>query len=241
MRPTAAPCWWEQLVEEADGGAYRARHWKAAPRPLGDRPALVIVDVVRSFIGAEGQSLDAAIADYPTSCGPHAWKAMPAIRRLRDLADTSGWPIVYTTGLPGGTEVYGGTVKGDLEGLGSPMDLPGAQDIPEEITPPSAALVLAKPKASAFFDTPLLSHLIRRGVDSIVVAGGTTSGCVRATVIDAHSHGYRTFVAEDAVFDRSRLSHGVNLFEMNAKYADVLTADELTASASRRSPAPPVR
>ena len=238
---TTASRWWEELVEQADGGAYRARHWVTAPMSLGRRPALLIIDAVRAFTGVRGQTVDEAIADYPTSCGPHAWKAIPAIRRLRDLAVSSAWPVVYTTGLPGGTGFYGGTVKGDLQGLGSPMDLPGAQAIAEDIAPPAAALVLAKPKASAFFDTPLLSHLIRRGVDSVVVAGGTTSGCVRATVIDAHSHGYRTFVVEDAVFDRSRLSHGVNLFEMNAKYADVLTADELTASASRRSPAPPDR
>ena len=93
--------------------------------------------------------------------------------------------------------------------------------------------MFAKPKASAFFDTALVSYLIRRGVDSLVVTGATTSGCVRATVVDGHSHGYPTFVVEDACFDRSRLSHGVNLFEMNAKYADVVTASELIERVQR--------
>lgn len=219
--------WWVELFETHDGAGYNRKHW-STHNTIGERPALLVVDVTRAFTGDEGQTLDEATASFPTACGPNAWAAMPHIKQVIDLAEQRGWPVVYTTALPGGAPIYGGTVKGELAGLGSPMDLPGAQDIPDAIKPTANALVFAKPKASAFFDTALRSHLVRRGVDSIVVTGSTTSGCIRATVIDAHSNGYPTFVVEDAVFDRSRLSHAVNLFEMNAKYADVVTADRLS-------------
>ncbi|MFI6956544.1 isochorismatase family protein [Nocardia sp. NPDC050408] len=188
---------------------------------------MLVIDVVRAFTGDEGQSLEEATAAFPTACGPNAWTAMPHLKAVIDLATNNDWPLVYTTALPGGAPLFGGTVKAELSGLGSPMDLAGAQEVPNQIKPPPQALVFAKTKASAFFDTPLRSFLIRKQIDSLIVTGATTSGCVRATVIDAHSNGYPTFVVEDAVFDRSRLSHGVNLFEMNAKYADVITADRL--------------
>ncbi|WP_459548626.1 isochorismatase family protein [Nocardia sp. X0981] len=225
---TSTP-WWVQLFEDFDDTGYHQRHW-SAKNTLGKCPAVLVIDVVRSFTGDKGQTVDEAVAAFPTACGPSAWEAMPNLKRVIDHAERSGWPTVYTTALPGGASAYGGTVKSESSGLGSPMDLPRAQEIPVDIAPSDKALVFAKPKASAFFDTALLSFLIRRGVDSVIVVGATTSGCVRATVIDSHSRGYPTFVVEDAVFDRSRLSHGVNLFEMNAKYADVLTADQLLGS-----------
>jgi maleamate amidohydrolase len=227
---TPAP-WWAGLFSGEEARAYRLQH-NGARRRLGQRPALLVIDVVRAFTGEPGQTLDESTQQWPTSCGPNAWAAMPRLKTLIDVADALGWPLVYTTAQPGSASTFGGTVKGEVGAMGSPMDRPGAQDIPDAIAPPTNALVLAKTKASAFFDTPLLAFLLRGHVDSLVVAGATTSGCVRATVVDGHSHGFPMFVVEDACFDRARLSHGVNLFEMNAKYAEVVTADQLVAEAS---------
>lgn len=229
MTSHAGP-WWSELFDGAQARAYRLQH-AGERRSLGQRPAVLIVDVVRSFTGSEGQTLDEATAQFPTSCGPSAWAAMPYLREVAGLAAGRSWPLIYTTAEPGAAARFGGTVKGECSAMGSPMDLPGAQEIPKAIAPPPGALVLAKPKASAFFSTSLPAYLIRREVDCLIVAGATTSGCVRATVVDGHSHGYPVFVVEDACFDRARLSHGVNLFEMNAKYADVLTTAELIALA----------
>ncbi len=169
-----------------------------------------------------------SISAWPTSCGPSAWVAMPRIRELIDAARTAGIPLVYTTAQPGSDRLYGGTVKEESGAMGSPMGWPGAQDIPEEIAPREGDLVLAKPKASAFFCTSLLAYLHRHRVDGLIVCGTTTSGCVRATVVDGFSWGYPVFIPEEAVFDRARLSHAVNLFELNAKYADVITVREAT-------------
>ncbi len=236
-QPRQAP-WWARLFEGEEASAYLGTSG-AARRPLGRNPAVLVIDVVRAFTGTKGQTLGEATADFPASCGPTAWTAIPQVKRVIDLAASNGWPLVYTVAEIGAADRYGGTVKGDGGILGSLMDGPGAQDIPLEIAPPEGSLVMSKPKASAFFCTSLPAYLLRHRVDSLIVTGATTSGCVRATVVDAHSHGFAVFVVEDACFDRSRLSHGVNLYEMNAKYADVLTADalaELTRAAGPRQP-----
>lgn len=225
--------WWSELFDGEEAKAYQLQHGSTR-ESLGQRPAVLVVDVVRAFTGQEGQTLTEATAQWPTSCGPNAWMAMPYLQKVVALATNQAWPLIYTVAEVGAAARFGGTVKGELSAMGSPMDLPGAQDIPELITPPADALVLAKPKASAFFNTSLLAYLIRGGVDSLIVTGGTTSGCVRATVVDGHSHGYPVFVVEDACFDRARLSHGVNLFEMNAKYADVLTTADLVSIATHQ-------
>jgi len=101
-----------------------------------------------------------------------------------------------------------------------------AQEIAEAIKPLPSELVIKKTKASAFFGTPLLSALHNLKVDSLLVAGTTTSGCVRATVVDAFSYNFSCFVVEECTFDRFGLSHLVNLWDMNAKYGDVITLDE---------------
>ena len=84
----------------------------------------------------------------------------------------------------------------------------------------------AKQKPSAFFATPLLSYLIERAIDTLLVTGVSTSGCVRATVIDAFSYNYRVAVVEEGCYDRSQASHAINLCDMNAKYADVVSLEK---------------
>ena len=103
----------------------------------------------------------------------------------------------------------------------------GYNDFPEMIKPREQDWVLAKTKASAFFQTPLSAYLIREGVDTLVFCGVSTSGCVRATVVDGFSHGFRSFVVDECCFDRSEFAHAANLFDMNAKYAAVVSVDEV--------------
>lgn len=99
--------------------------------------------------------------------------------------------------------------------------------IVDEIAPLEQEYVLEKAKASAFFGTPLFSYLVRENIDTLYIAGTTTSGCIRASVIDAFSYGYKVFVVEECVFDRSQFSHLINLYEMNAKYADVIKLNDV--------------
>ena len=223
--------WWLELFTEEDGSNPYDGDYFTMRSEFGQRPLVLVVDVMKSFIGEEGLTLAESQVEWPTSCGPAAWDAIPKMRRIVDLGHKSGWPVVYTTGLPGGG-AFGGTVKGERVHEVTTMDLPGAIDIPDAVKPLADSLVLAKPKASAFFDTPLASYLVRNNIDKVIIVGGATSGCIRATVLDSYSHGFSTFVVEDACFDRSRISQGVNLAEMHFKYADVMTADEFEALAA---------
>lgn len=108
---------------------------------------------------------------------------------------------------------------------------PGVESgVVDELEPHSGELTVTKAKASAFFGTPLLSGLIRNHCDTVVLVGGTTSGCVRATAVDGTSYGFEVLVAEDGCFDRAGLSHAVALAEIDAKYGRVMPAGDIAAA-----------
>src|SRR2546426_7744344 len=104
---------------------------------------------------------------------------------------------------------------------------PQAFEIKEEFKPELGDVVIFKERASGFFGTPLVAHLTQLGVDSLIVCGESTSGCVRASCVDAYSLGYHVSIVEETVFDRSPLSHKVNLFDMHHKYSDVMKLEEV--------------
>jgi maleamate amidohydrolase len=106
---------------------------------------------------------------------------------------------------------------------------PAAQIVPE-LKPLAAETILRKTQPSAFFGTGYAEHLRKCGVDTVIVTGATTSGCVRATVVDAMSHDFRTIVARDCVGDRSQQAHEANLFDMEQKYADLMDSDSVIAA-----------
>jgi maleamate amidohydrolase len=200
----------------------------------GGRPALLIVDVSYGFCGDRSEPIIESIKRWSNSCGPRAWQAIPVIRELIDACHVKNLPVVYTTN----------TFRKDGWDLGSwrwkldriqemtnqvIVSTHDPNDIIDEIAPSPQDLVILKQKPSAFFGTPLLSWLQLLGVDSLIVTGTTTSGCVRASVLDAFSLNLRCAVVEDACFDRTEASHAVNLFDMHAKYADVCSKLEVLA------------
>jgi nicotinamidase-related amidase len=110
------------------------------------------------------------------------------------------------------------------------MDIaPRGYEFVAEIAPREKDILVPKKHPSAFFGTPLVSYLINAGADSIIVTGCTTSGCVRGSVVDGFAYNFRVLLPHDAVYDRSRTSHAVNLFDMASKYADVTSTDEAIA------------
>jgi maleamate amidohydrolase len=209
---------WRTVFPEEDRRVYEAAGF-GTPLEFGARAALLVVDVVESFAGRPGQDVFTSMREYRTSCGPAGSAAVPNMARLIQACREADVPVAYTKGSPTDKFYCGDSIKGTS--ANEIAWLYGAP-IVSSLAPSDGEYVLEKAKASAFFGTPLTSYLQTRGIDTLVVCGTATSGCVRATVVDAFSHGYRVFVVEDCVFDRSSLSHAVSLYEMNAKYASVV-------------------
>ena len=213
---------WRSIIGPRDRAVYAAAGDGERVRP-GRRPILLVVDVTYGFIGRERSPILESIERYPNSCGDAGWDALEVIARLIPAARALGRPVLYSAGFSElGLSGVGLWAEKHPRASRVPSD---ANDIPEEIAPGPGDIVLPKTKPSLFHGTPLLDLLIRAEADTVVVTGGTTSGCVRATVVDAFSHNLPVVVVEDGVFDRGDLSHAVNLFDMDQKYANVMPSD----------------
>ena len=191
---------------------------------FGTRPALLVIDVQYRSIGDRPRSIKEAIRQYPTSCGEAGWAAIPHIAALIAEFRRNKWPVIFPH-VARKTDHDRGAFAAKMPGI---IQIPEAgYDFVREASPQPGELRLPKTQASAFFGTPLASYLIGAGIDSLVFTGCTTSGCIRASVVDACSLNFRSAVPSDAVFDRSATSHAVNLFDIASKYADVLPTSDL--------------
>ncbi|MFC1902987.1 isochorismatase family protein [Chloroflexota bacterium] len=190
---------------------------------FGKSPALLVIDVTTEFIGSKPQPVLQSVDEYKTSCGEAGWVILPTIKKLQEACRAKGMPVIFTVADVSARRFTIGAAK--VSGPEKVHD-PKANEIAEMIKPLPDELVIPKTRASGFFGTPLLSCLRTMNKDTLLIVGGTTSGCLRATVVDAFSYGFRCFIVEEGIFDRFELSHLVNLFDMNAKYADVITLNE---------------
>ena len=225
---------WDKFLTERDRQVFAAAGY-GAPQGFGKRPALVVVDVNYFFCGDRPEPILESIKRWRNSCGEDAWPAIKVIKGLLDVARGRGVPVIYTTGnaRPDLWNRGSWRWKNSRAGEDSPVERPrgdfAGNTIVPDIEPAPQDIVLHKDKPSAFFGTPMLSYLVLLNCDSLIVTGTTTSGCVRATVIDAFSENYRVSVVEEGCFDRSEASHAINLCDMHAKYADVVTLEETIA------------
>lgn len=209
---------WDSVIPEAELNRLQSLGF-GGDVELGARPCLVVVDVVMSFLGRRPG--DDAGEDYATGCGEVGWETLPRIVGLLEAARAAGIPRVLTKGSPEAAAVVGGAIK--LSGPPAVARRTHSAGFPAEIVPEADEFVLEKTKASAFFLTPLLTFLHQQRVDSIILVGTTTSGCIRATAVDSASYGFPTIVVEDACFDRSPFAHAANLFDIQMKYGSVVS------------------
>ena len=183
---------------------------------LGHRPALIVVDVNRGFTDPASPlvcDLDGVVA---------------AIRRLLDVARAAGIPVAFTTV----SYDYGDrqTAAAFIDKIPALLTLEAGTrwvEIDPRLAPRDDEPVLNKLFASAFFGTALSSFLTANGCDSLIITGASTSGCVRATVVDAIQHGYRPIVPREAVGDRNPDAHAANLYDIETKYGDVVPLDDV--------------
>lgn len=199
---------------------------------LGQRPLLLVIDMTYNFIGERSLPILEAAQAQRASCGEYGWQALPAIARTIAAFRAQGWPLLYTImdnqnlspqgrGFASKNHRYTDAEQQARTRAGN--------RVVDELAPLPGEPVIAKQKPSAFFGTPLLSYMIGQHIDSLVVVGCTTSGCVRGTVVDAFSLNYPVTVLSDSVFDRFELSHYASLFDLDCKYADVLSTDAFLA------------
>jgi len=189
---------------------------------IGERCGLVLVDFVNGFV------------DVDQLGGPHVEQAALHSEGLLAFFRLQNLPVVHTRVVfardGSNHNVFARRVK-PLQKLTE--EAAGSQ-IVTGLTPAPGEWVIRKQSASAFFATGLADWLHLRGVDTAVIAGCTTSGCVRATAVDAMQHNFRTLVISDCVGDRALAPHEANLFDLQQKYADVMTRDQFIAQMQQR-------
>jgi nicotinamidase-related amidase len=215
---------WHGIISEEEQRAYQAAGF-GRPSGVGRRPALLIIDVQYRTIGTTPKPFWESIKEYPTSCGEIGWNAMRKIALLLTEFRRNTWPVLYPHVAPKNKATDSGRLAEKVPAI---MDIPErGYQFPPEIAPREGDVLLPKKHPSAFFATPLTSHLIDLGADTLIVTGCTTSGCIRGSVVDGFAYNFKCVVPYDAVYDRSTTSHAVNLFDMASKYADVATTAEV--------------
>jgi len=181
---------------------------------LGSRPGVLVVDFSCGF------------TDPECTLGADMTEQVEATRRLLDAARAKGLPVIFTTiGFEpslkdGGLWLEKAPALGDLQIGGRWVE------IDPRLEPQEGETIVVKKGASAFFGTNLAAILISQGIDSVILCGATTSGCVRATAIDLLQYGFPTLVPRECVGDRAQAPHDANLFDIQAKYADVVSVEE---------------
>jgi maleamate amidohydrolase len=207
---------WDGVIPDADIASFAGGHG-TIERPLrvGERPALLIVDMTYNFVDSR----------YPTGWSPTGEPAVAANAQLLRHARMSGTPVIFSKMFEDpeheATAGEGGRWKPSQSAAADPTLPPGDVIVPD-LDPQRGELVLAKGfKPSAFFGTTLASWLIYEHVDTLIITGMSTSGCVRATALDAFQYNFHVVVPHEACADRSQISHQVTLFDLHMKYADV--------------------
>jgi maleamate amidohydrolase len=228
---------WNKFLTERDKAVFAAGGF-GARAGFGKRPALLVIDVNWAFCGERPEPILESIKRWRTSCGEEAWVALDYIKALIDKAHVKGLPVIYTTGEgrpdkwdrgSWGWKSSRADETGGAAPAGSNAPPVDGNEIVAMIAPGPQDIVIRKQKPSGFFGSNLASFLTLLGCDSVIVTGTTTSGCVRATAVDAFSLNYRVILAEEGCFDRSEASHALSLCDMHAKYADVVPTAEVLA------------
>jgi nicotinamidase-related amidase len=209
-----------QAIDDDTRQRYDEQGWGREPIGFGSRPALVIVDMQNDFVDP----------DAPSTCAPLSQERLPAIRSLLDASRAAGIPVFFTQGLVDPSLVDIGLWKGAAHRTGKTQieGSRGAQ-IVDELAPLPGEHIIQKRRPSGFFGTSLDLLLRSHGADTILLAGSSMSGCVRATATDGFSHNYRVMIVRECVVDRTLDVLERNLFDMNAKYADAVSLADVEA------------
>jgi len=210
---------WKDVIDADTIEIYRAYRRQTY---VGDSPAVLAIDLYNKAYQGGPRPVREADREFSGSCGENAWKALPPTQKLFAAARRAGVPVIYTT-----RHVDTGGVHSTNRNMKKERD--DIYDIQAELAPEPGELVIYKERASAFFGTPLIAHLRQQRINSLIICGESTSGCVRSSTVDAYSYGFHNVVVEECTYDRAPICHKVNLFDLHHKYADVMHIDEVLA------------
>ena len=207
---------WEDLLSEQDRQVITAAgydkegasSWES--RGVGENPLVLVIDMQRLIVGEDVPILE-AVEEYRTAMGEIAWNAIDHIEPFLEFVRERDVPVAYSRVVPSS---YDDADHPDL-------------DIVDPVAPEDGETVIDKSYASVFHETDLAERLEAGGHDSLIVVGNSTSGCVRATVVDATQYGYSVVLPQECIFDRIQASHKVGLLDMWMKYAEVLETEEV--------------
>jgi len=210
---------WKDVIDADTLQIYQAYRRKIY---VGENPAVLAIDLYnKAYLGGD-RPVREIDREFSGTCGENAWRAMPHTQNLFAAARRAGIPVIYST-----RHVDTGGVQSTNRNVGRLAS--DTYNIKAEPAPLPGELVIYKERASAFFGTPLIAHLQMKGIDSLIICGESTSGCVRASTVDAYSYGFHNVVVEECTYDRSMLNHKVNLFDLHHKYADVMHIEDVLA------------
>jgi len=218
---TQAETGWSRFLTTQDQELLQRTPWaKQRPFGLGVRPAVVVVDAYYGALGTTRRPLLEAVATWPGSCGLEGWAAVDRTVPLLAAARAAGAPLFYLTGLPANPNPWNRKRSGPRP----PVEGVAHHQIVAELSPQPGDVVLEKATPSGFASTALDLLMRAADIDTVIVCGEATSGCVRATAIDACVLGRAVAVVADCCFDRFEASHWMSLFDLDQKYADVMDA-----------------
>jgi nicotinamidase-related amidase len=227
------------FLDDSGRSVLERGHW-AQQAGFGDRPALLVVDVQYYMVGMRGRADNET--RYPFSCGEAAFAAVEAMKQVLAACRAAAIPVIFTRFVidPSGSDaglLHSKIGRGTRHSDNLYFNGTHGAEILADLQPLAGEPVIDKNRKSAFFKTPLRERLAHLGIDTCIVIGGSTSGCVRATVVDAEQHDLRVIVPEEAVFDRVPKIHDANLFDMNRSSADVVPTARVLAYIATRAKA----
>ena len=215
---------WRENLSDADRAIIDKGSW-AQRAGYGRRPALIIIDAQNYMVCKPGNH-----DDYPLSCGDVGWEAVKHIKRIANACRANGVPVFYTQFVLAQDGSDAGMFDrkiGVARGENAYFEGTHGADIVADIAPQPGDIHFIKKKPSSFFGTPLQAYLTDRQIDTLIITGGATCNCVRATACESFSLNYRTIVPREAVFDRIPLSHEITLFDIDRFLGDVVSTDEV--------------
>lgn len=212
------------MAENLDDNYARAYGGQAG---FGKCPALLMVDFAQAYYDP----------DCPLYGGEGCRTALASALRIREVAHKAGVPVILTeVSYPDDRGLTAGRFWQKAKPLPAFVKGRSTAAFADGLVPEADETIIAKQYPSAFFGTSLAPMLTAMGVDNVIITGLTTSGCIRASCVDSMSHGFITTVVADACGDRHAAPHEANLFDMNAKYADVVSEERIIAFLSKSIP-----